>query len=356
MKSDKNGNIKQKNKNNILNKIRNNYILKKIYLHLHEKRALEFLKYNKKLNQRLNIELNDYKKYFETYTTIEIEIIPALNQYGKFININKETEDSYTHIYFNDDKKEKKRNKLKRNYIYKRDKISKIKIVIDYQKESFHELFKGCECIESIHFIKFYRNNITDMSYMFCECILLQKIDLSNFNTNNVNNMSYMFCNCPSLTKLDLSNFNTSNATNMSFMFGGCYNLRELNVSNFNTSKVTDMCFMFYKCSALKEINLSNFNTSNVINFSHMFHGCTSLISLNLYNFRANNATKMRFMFAGCLDLLTLDVRNFHLKVDERVDTENMFYDLPSKFYRSLSPQLEKVYHNGRNNFLCNIF
>ena len=82
MKSDKNGNIKQKNKNNILNKIRNNYILKKIYLHLHEKRALEFLKYNKKLNQRLNIELNDYKKYFETYTTIEIEIIPALNQYG----------------------------------------------------------------------------------------------------------------------------------------------------------------------------------------------------------------------------------------------------------------------------------
>ena len=355
MKSDKNENTKQKTKNNILNKIRSNYILKKIYLHLHQKRALEFIKYNKKLNQRLNIELSDYKKYFEIYTTIEIEIVPVLNRYGKFINI-KVQEDPHIHIYFNNDKKEKKRNKFKRNYIYKRDKASKIKIVIDYQIESFHELFNECDCIKSIHFIKFYRNNITDMSYMFARCVLLQKIDLSNFNTNNVNNMSYMFCDCLSLTKLDLSNFSTSNVINMSSMFGGCYYLRELNVSNFNTSNVTDMSFMFYKCSALKEINLSNFNTSNVINFSHMFNGCTSLINLNLSNFRANNATQMKFMFAGCLDLLYLDIHNFHLKEDERVDTRCMFYGLPSKFYSYLSPQMKKVYINRSNNFLCNIF
>ena len=44
-----------------------------------------------------------------------------------------------------------------------------IKIIIDCHVESFKELFYDCECIESINFNKFYRNNINNMSGMFSE-------------------------------------------------------------------------------------------------------------------------------------------------------------------------------------------
>jgi hypothetical protein len=68
-------------------------------------------------------------------------------------------------------------------YIEEEDKVTKIKIIIDYQVKSFKELFGSCECIEYINFKKFYRNNITDMSHMFSECSLLKELKLTNFNT-----------------------------------------------------------------------------------------------------------------------------------------------------------------------------
>ena len=86
---------------------------------------------------------------------IEIEIIPTKDQYGKFININ-ENDKLYYHIYFNDNKEEIK-NKY---YIEEEDKVTKIKIIIDYQVKSFKGLFYECECVESINFKKFYRNNV----------------------------------------------------------------------------------------------------------------------------------------------------------------------------------------------------
>ena len=44
-------------------------------------------------------------------------------------------------------------------------------------------------------------DNITDMSYMFCECSsLLILPDISKWNTNNVNNMNNMFYGCISLS------------------------------------------------------------------------------------------------------------------------------------------------------------
>ena len=128
------------------------------------------------------------------------------NKYGRFININKENEEYY-HIYYNDNKN---------------DKISKINIFIDYQVESFNDLFYNCKCIESICFKKFYRNNVTDMRGMFYGCSSLKEINLSNFNTNNVTNMKSMFYNCSSLKEINLSNFNTNNVTDMSYMFSDC--------------------------------------------------------------------------------------------------------------------------------------
>ena len=86
--------------------------------------------------------------------------------------------------------------------------MTKIKIIIDYQVQSFKKLFNYCKCIESINYKKFYRNNITDMSWMFYGCSSLKELNLNNFNTNNVTNMSCMFDGCSSLKELNLNNFN----------------------------------------------------------------------------------------------------------------------------------------------------
>ena len=129
--------------------------------------------------------------------------IPAKDKYGKFINI-KENDKLYYHIYFNDNKEE-----IKNKYeIKEEDKITKIKIMIDYQVKSFKELFYWCKCIESINFKKFYRNNITDMSDMFYECSSLKELNLNNFNTNNVTNMRYMFSGCSDDLKMKIKSEN----------------------------------------------------------------------------------------------------------------------------------------------------
>ena len=57
--------------------------------------------------------------------------------------------------------------KQKRNYIYKNENVSKLKVIIDYQVKSFKELFKDCKYIEYINFKKFYRNNINNIGDMF---------------------------------------------------------------------------------------------------------------------------------------------------------------------------------------------
>ena len=227
----------------------------KIYNNINKKKSLEIVKYNKKIQNRLNLNIKDYKEYCEIYSSIVIEVIPAKNIYSKFIKIN-ENEKLYYHIYFNDNKEE-----IKNKYeIEEEDKVTKIKIIIDYLVKSFEKLFEYCYCIESINFKKFYRNNINNMSYMFAGCSSLKELNLSNFNTNNVNNMECMFYRCSSLKKLFVSNFNTDNVNNMSGLFSGCSSLEKLDISNFNTDNVTDMCGMFYECSNFLKMKIISKN------------------------------------------------------------------------------------------------
>ena len=163
-----------KKKDNIANfrKIRNKYILQQIFEHLNQKKFLKIIKYNKNIQNKLEINQNDYKKYCE----IEIEIIPTeYKNYieGSFINFNNKEEESYYHIYYNDRKEETKRKN--RNNITK--SIKKIKIIINHQIKSFEKLFENCKCIKTINFIKFNRNDINNMSYMFNQCSRLQVIN-----------------------------------------------------------------------------------------------------------------------------------------------------------------------------------
>jgi len=198
--------------------LKSDYFLEKVFNIIHKKKSLEIIKCNKKIQQRLNININNYKEYSEKYSSIEIEIIPIPNKYDNFIYFENEDNEKYYHIYFNNDKAKE----IKRTFLKKDDKVSKINIIIDYQIESFTNLFYYCQCIKSIYFKKFVRNNITNMSCMFYNCSSLEELNLSNFNTNNVTNMSYMFWRCKSLKELNLSNFDINKVNNMYGMFWEC--------------------------------------------------------------------------------------------------------------------------------------
>ena len=298
----------------IFENLKSDYFLQKLFNILLKKKSLDIIKYNKNIKNRIKINIQDYKEYSELYSSIEIEIKPVEDEweeYDKFIHINEENK-IYYHIYFNDNKKE-----IKRNYFKENDKIKTIKIIIDYQIKTFAYLFYCCDIIESIKFKKFYRNNVTNMRRMFSKCSSLKELNLSNFNTNNVTDMSQMFYMCSSLKELNLSNFNTNNVTDMCAMFSECSSLKEIHFSNFNTNNVTNMYSMFYKCSSLKELDLSNFNTKNVTNMGKMFNRCSSLIELNLSNFNFNNETDIDEMFSKCSKEFIMKIKSQYKFIKE---------------------------------------
>ena len=310
------------NSNNKLKKLKSDYFIRKIFDYISKRKSLETIRYNKNIQKRMNININNYKEYSEKYSSIEIEIKPIENEYGKFINIEEKDKDYY-HIYYNDNKREE----IKSTYLNENDKASKINIIIDYQVKSFYGLFQDCDCIESICFKKFYRNNIINMNGMFGECSTLKELNLNNFNTDKVTDMKYMFYKCLSLKELNLNNFNTNNVTNMRCMFYKCLSLKELNLNNFNTDKVTDMKYMFYECSSLKELNINNFNTNNVTDMSYMFYECSSLKELNLNNFNTNKVTDMKYMFSKCSDELKLKIKSKFSGFKEEAFEDDEYYE-----------------------------
>ena len=102
-------NIKQIKLNVTLDNIKSNYILKNILSYMIEYKRLEIMQYNKKLQKRLNLDINNYKECSQLYSNIKIELKPFENNYGKFINIDDEDK-KYYHIYFDNSNKEIKRN------------------------------------------------------------------------------------------------------------------------------------------------------------------------------------------------------------------------------------------------------
>ena len=281
---DRLNNVKEKlksiNLNNKFEELKSDFFLQMLFIMIPKPKSLELIKYNKYIQKRIRINFNDYKSYSETYSTIEIEIIiPMKNKNDKFINIKKEDR-KYYHIFFNSIKKEE----IKKMNLNINNKFYKINIIIDHQVDTLSGIFRFIDCVESINFKRFSRNNITNMSYMFDGCSSLKELNLSHFNTDNVTNMIKMFYDCSLLKELKLNKFNTSKVINMYAMFCRCASLKELNLSNFNTNNVTDMSYMFDGCSSLKELNLTNFNTKNVTNMLNMFFECSDELKLKIKN------------------------------------------------------------------------
>ena len=315
--------------------IKSKYIMNQIMSKLQKKKLLEIIHYNKNIQEKIDININNYKNYSETYSKIEIEIIPLKNyKFLKFynfyfINIPKQDK-SYYHIYFNNNKEE-----INRNYLTKNDKVDKIKIIIDYQVTSFNNLFNSLKIIKSINFIKFSRNNITSMSDMFRGCTSLIDLNLSKLKTDIITDMSYMFYECNSLKNLDLSNFNTQNVTSMERMFQKCTSLKNLELSNFNTNKVIIMEGMFCSCASLIKLDLSNFDTQNVLNMSYMFLDCSSLVELYVNNFNMDKVKDISYMFNSCSSLKKLNLSDFN--VNKFCDMTGIFYGCKSLHELNLS-------------------
>ena len=82
--------------NPITENLKSDYFLQKLYNNMTKKKKLEIVRYNKRIQNRINLSVKDYKKYYEE---IEIEIIPTKDKYGKFININ-ENDKLYYYIYY----------------------------------------------------------------------------------------------------------------------------------------------------------------------------------------------------------------------------------------------------------------
>ena len=86
--------LKNKNKDNLPNanliNIKSRYILSKIYANMEQKKKLNIVKYNKQIQNKLNLNIKDY----EEICKIEIEIIIGDSKYDKFINI-KENDKEY---------------------------------------------------------------------------------------------------------------------------------------------------------------------------------------------------------------------------------------------------------------------
>ena len=316
-------NLKNVKKEGDLDNINSKYILKKIFDYINKEKAFKIINYNKKFQNKLDISIKDYKELYDIYSTIEIEIIPKkqkINELGFnwFINNTKNM-----HVFFNNIKKEINRGKL-----IKDDKVKKIKVIIDHEEKSFCRLFQNCCIIESVSFIKFTRNNITDMSFMFNECLSLKKINFYNFNTDNVTNMCYMFNNCRLLKKLDLSKFNTPKVFDMQYMFCGCSNLKKLNLSNFNTENVKNMNRMFKDCYSINYLSINNFNTDNVEQIVEMFNYCESLKNIDLCNFNTNKVKNMSSMFVGCPNEIITKIKNSYKNfIDDAFTEPKIDYD-----------------------------
>ena len=275
----------QINNVNLPTNIKSIFILKKIFDNVLIKKKLNIIKYNKKIQEKLNIYLKNYRGYCTICVDIEMckqekldNILEGLYNFIK--NLNSNFNFWYEIITENNITTKNSLLTITKNKIAEligSTSSFRLNIILGPNSNSLDGLFENCSFIKEIKFEKFINDKIRDMKFMFYKCSNLNKLNLSSFNTKNVTNMSYMFSGCSSLVSLNLSSFNTKNVKNMKYMFSGCSSLVSLNLSSFNTENVTDMVKMFLECYSLVSLNLSNFKTENVTDMSNMFFDCRNI-------------------------------------------------------------------------------
>ena len=97
-KVEEHGQSKLIDSNNKLRNLKSDYFIQKFFEYMPERKSLETIRYNKSIQKRIDININHYKAYSEKYSSIELDIIPTKDKYGKFINIKKKEDEKYFHI------------------------------------------------------------------------------------------------------------------------------------------------------------------------------------------------------------------------------------------------------------------
>ena len=126
-----------------INKIKSKYIMKQIFSFIKKYRLLKIIEYNKNIQNKLNIEYDDYKKFKD----VEIEMILTKyiiynsdNKYFLFNN-SEEKKENYN-IYIND--KIEYKNFINNENLGKYlDGYNKIKLIFNRNFKSFSSLFKN---------------------------------------------------------------------------------------------------------------------------------------------------------------------------------------------------------------------
>jgi len=247
-----NDNIINNTNNNIKN-IKSKYVLNKVLKNVNYAKKLNIVRYNKKLQSKLGLKLEDYIIY-NYRTEIEIDILNFTNAkikcLKKFLTFFKKKKDLfYIQFKINNEGEYKDLSSLKVLYSSNlRIKLKNKQRITDYSN-----FFYGCSFIKTINFIKFKETDVKNMSYMFYKCNNLKYI--SNINkliTKNVTTTSHMFDGCRRLKYLDLSILDLKNVDDMSYMFSNCKSLKRIIVSE----KVNKKCGIkmegiFFNCKSL---------------------------------------------------------------------------------------------------------
>jgi surface protein len=152
-------------------------------------------------------------------------------------------------------------------------------ILINEKEQELTEFFKTKQNEEIIKVRIIFKNEISDMSYMFSNCVELIHLpeNMSKWDISKVSNINYMFNACTELIKFpDLSLWNTSGITTMIGVFSNCENITSLpDLSKWDVRKVVDINNIFNGCLNLSSLcDISGWNTSNIINMSYVFNNC----------------------------------------------------------------------------------
>ena len=75
------GNILKNEQIQYLDYLKGTFISKKIFDNMEKNKSFLIMKYNKKLQKRLKINIDNYKKFCQIYSSIEIELKLADNKY-----------------------------------------------------------------------------------------------------------------------------------------------------------------------------------------------------------------------------------------------------------------------------------
>ena len=273
--------------NSLLN-VNSKYILELIFNNISQRKFLNIIRYNEKLQNLLNKTIVDYYEEYSKIVIIEITLsIPQSEKlYGKL--------SKYNNIYINGNKEE-----FKKDYFDSEDNGKTITIK-EYSVCYFPlKIFHDWKYVEKFDIIKYQRPKIKDASYMFRNFENLREINIYDFPDSCIN-MADMFCQCNSLEKVKFHNFKGEYVKDMSRMFEECRNLKEVDFSNFNTENVVDMNSMFFKCYKLQKLNVTCFNTKSLKKFDSMFEACYSLKEIDISNFNFDKVETYGLVFKDC--------------------------------------------------------